>query len=426
MSTNGKFTDLKIKNLPAKDKQYELFDPTLANFGIRISPGGTKSFVLYYYLGRKKSRLTLGRYPDLSLSDAREMARTAQKRIAAGQDPHADKLRDRDQHHTTVFSSVVARYIENYAKVFTQSSVATQRILNNDFGSHWAKLQIGAIDKKMVLKRLEEIRKRQGPSAANHGFTALRAFFNWCLAQDILSETPCRSLKKPAPENSRDRVLNDDEIASVWSGTEKMGYPFGPFVQLLILTGQRRNEVAKLRWSELDFDQNIWLQRDNKSKRAHVVPLSPQAVSVLKRLPRLSDEFVFPARGSDRAISGFSKWKKKLDHLSRTNDWTLHDLRRTCATKLAQLGVEPHVTEFVLNHSSRMMTGVASVYNRHAYIDEKRQALEQWANHLHDELCDTNSNKNEVSSPFQKSAIIPAGGNNKGDSMIMIGSNIMN
>ena len=426
MSTNGKFTDLKIKNLPVKLKQYELFDPTLANFGIRVSPGGTKAFVFYYYLGRKKSRLTLGRYPHLSLSDAREMARTAQKRVAEGQDPHADKLRDRDQHHTTIFSAVVQSYIEQHAKIFTRSSHETKRILNNDFGTRWGKLQIGAVDKKMVLKRLDEILNNQGPSAANHGFAAIRAFFRWCMERDILLSSPCQGMRRPAPVPSRDRVLTDDEISAVWSGTEKMGYPFGPFVQLLILTGQRRNEVAKLRWSELDFDQNIWLQRDNKSNRAHVVPLSPQAVSVLKRLPRLSEEFVFPARGSDRAISGFSKWKKKLDQLSRTNDWTLHDLRRTTATKLAQLGIEPHVTEFVLNHSSRMMTGVASVYNRHAYIDEKRQALERWANHLQDELCDTNSNKNEVSSPFQKSAIIPARSSNKRDAMIMIGSNVMN
>ena len=415
MSTNCKFTDLKIKNLPVKLKQYELFDPTLANFGIRVSPGGTKSFVFYYYLGRKKSRLTLGRYPHLSLSDAREMARTAQKRVAEGHDPHADKLRDRDQQHTTTFSAVVDRYIENYAKVFTQSSIATQRILNKDFGSQWEKLQIGAIDKKMVLKRLEEIRKRQGPSAANHGFTALRAFFNWCLAQDILTDSPCRSLKKPAPENSRDRVLTDDEISAVWSGTEKMGYPFGPFVQLLILTGQRRNEVAKLRWVDLDFEQNIWLQRDNKSKRAHIVPLSPQAVKILKGLPRLSEEFVFPARGSDRAISGFSKWKKKLDQLSRTSVWTLHDLRRTTATKLPQLGVEPHITEFVLNHSSQVLKGVASVYNRHAYIDEKRDALEQWANHLQNELCDTKKSIENEQDVFSA----PAPRSSKPDPMIL-------
>jgi integrase len=375
-------TDLKIKNSPLKARQYEIFDGNFPNFGVRVSPGGTRTFIFYYRMGRKKKRLNLGRYPLLKLKDARELAREAQSRVIAGEDPQADKLKERDQHNSTLFSVVVDRYIETYAKVFTRSSPETKRVLNNDFVSRWGKLTLRAIDKRMVLKRLEEIRSNQGPSSANHGFTALRAFFNWCVEHDYLSDTPCKGMKRPAPVKSRDRVLTDQELGAVWLATKKMGYPFGPYVRLLILTGQRRNEVAKLRWDELDFDENIWTQQDNKSKRTHVVPLVPEAVSILKSLPRLSDELVFPARGSSRPISGFSKWKHKLDQLSGVNNWTLHDLRRTSATNLAKLGIEPHVTEFVLNHSSQLLKGVASVYNRHAYIDEKRKALELWSGYI--------------------------------------------
>lgn len=382
-------TDLKIKNLPLTATQYEIFDSNLPNFGIRVSPGGARAFVFYYRIGRQKKRLTLGRYPHLKLKDARELAREAQKRVTAGEDPQAEKLRDRNEHDSTLFSCVVDRYIDIHAKVFTRSSHEKRRVLNSDFVSRWGKLSLLAIDKKMILRRLDEIRRNQGPSAANHAYAAIRAFFNWCVEYDYVSDTPCKSMKRPAPVKSRDRVLTDQEVHAVWLATEKMGYPFGPYVRLLILTGQRRNEVAKLRWSDLDFDENVWSQRENKSKRPHVVPLAPVAVGILKNLPGLSDELVFPARGSSRSISGFSKWKKKLDQLSGVSNWTLHDLRRTCATKLAELGVEPHVTEFVLNHSSQVLKGVASVYNRHAYIDEKRKALELWSGFISNAVSDT-------------------------------------
>ena len=163
-----------------------------------------------------------------------------------------------------------------------------------------------------------------------------------------------------------------------------MGCPFGAFVQLLFLMGQRRNEVASMHWEDLDLEDGLWTlpAERNKSNRAHVVPLSPQVVSILKSIPRTHAVLVFPARGRDNPISGFSKWKRKLDSLSGASDWTLHDIRRTFSTGLAELGVRIEVTERILNHQSGALGGVAGVYNRFEYLPEKRVSLERWSDHV--------------------------------------------
>ncbi len=187
---------------------------------------------------------------------------------------------------------------------------------------------------------------------------------------------------------SRDRVLSDAEIVAIWWVADRMGYPFGRLVQLLILTGQRRAEVGGMRWQEVDPLKGQWelppgmQDRRHKSERRHLVPLSSQVLGILQSLPRVHDELAFPARGKENAISGYSKWKRKLDQLSGVKNWTLHDLRRTAATGMAAVGVPPHVIERVLNHSTGTLGGVAGIYNRFQYLDECRQALERWSQHL--------------------------------------------
>lgn len=382
-----KITDVYIRSPVPKDAQYEVSDPLVANFHIRVSPKGTKSFGLYYRVRGKRKRLVFGQFSQLSLKNARELARIAQRDIAEGRDPLAEKHRDREQRVSNEFSAVVSMYIENHAKVFTRTWPETQRVLNNAFVLRWGSVSLHDIDKGMVIKRLREIRVEHGPSASNHAFSYIRAFFNWCLAHDEIAYSPCSGLRRPAMVQSRERVLSDDELRAVWSASNVLGYPFGPFVQLLVLTGQRLSEVANLRWNDLDIGERIWTQVSNKSDSVHIVPLALPVIQILQGLPKLHVEFVFPARGSsNRPISGFSKWKKELDKEAGVRDWWLHDLRRTSATKMAQLGVEPHVTEHVLNHSSQMLRGVAGVYNRYSYVKEKRQALELWCDHVNREV----------------------------------------
>ena len=231
------------------------------------------------------------------------------------------------------------------------------------------------------------------PSAANRAFAAIRKFLNWCVERGYLEHSPCSGMKAPSKVISRDRVLSDEELTAIWLAAEKMGWPFGRVVQLLVLTAQRRNEVSGIRFQDIDQEEGLWTQpaMGNKSGRLHVVPLSPLALAIIRALPRVHDELVFPARGKNNPVSGYSKWKHKLDQLSGVKNWTLHDLRRTAATGMAGLGVPPHVVERILNHKTGVLGGVAGIYNRFAYQQEMSEALNQWSQHIENLICKAQS-----------------------------------
>lgn len=378
-------TDLDIKHLKPRDQQYEIFDPAMSGLAIRVSPGGAKAFVLLYRMGRRPRRYTIGRYPVLSLKGARQRANDALKIIALGKDPQTRKVTERARYQSTLFPTVAATFVEKYAKPNTKAWNETDRILRREFSSRWKNMRLQDISKHHVADVLDELVANSGPSAANHAFAAVRRLFNWCVERGELSISPSAGLKPPAPTFSRDRVLTSDEVARIWSAAGSMGYPFGPLIQLLLLTGQRRSEVSRLCWDQLDLDNGLWTQpsSSNKSKRVHLVPLSNSALDVLRNTPRQHDQLVFPARGiTNRAVSGFSKWKRRLDKQSRIVGWTIHDIRRTVNTGLAALKVSPHVADHILNHKGSVRSSVSAIYDRHDYLDEKRDALERWANHL--------------------------------------------
>lgn len=380
--TKKLLTDMTIKNLPPAAAQYDVFDEQVPNFGIRVSPGGTKTFVLFYRTNGKKSRVALGRYPIVKLRQARLQAVELAGKIAAGHDPRADRLSSRQSQEDWSFGTIVDAYIERYAKKNTKSWQETQRWLNREFVARWQTVRVQKVSKTMVVKAIDDIREQNGPSAANHAFAALRHFCNWCVERSYIDLSPCHGLKQPAKIKSRQRVLTDEELAAIWKACDDIGYPFGPFVKLLILTGQRRSEIANLCWSDLDLEGGVWTQTTNKSDRMHLLPLSTQAIAILKSMPRWTSDCVFPAKGKDRPMSGFSKFKKRLDALCGVEDWTLHDLRRTTATKMARLKIPGETIELVLNHQSHRLRGLAGVYNRYQYTDEKADALQQVADHF--------------------------------------------
>jgi len=378
-------TDLDIKHLKPHATQYEVFDAALSGLAIRVSPGGTKAFVLLYRIGRRTRRYTIGRHPVLSLKSARQLAADALKLVAAGRDPQAKKLIERERYQSSLFPVVAAAFVERYAKPNTKAWRETDRILRSEFSSRWKNLRLQDVSKQHVAEVLDELISQSGPSAANHAFAAVRRMLNWCVERGELSVSPCTGLKQPAQTFSRERVLSNDEVAKIWKAADSMGYPFGSLIQLLLLTGQRRSEVSQLNWSHLDFEGALWSQpsSSNKSKRVHLVPLSTPAIKLLREMPREHDQLVFPARGrTNSAVSGFSKWKRRLDKLSGTKDWTIHDIRRTVNTGLAALKVPPHVADLVLNHKGSVRSAVTAIYDRHDYLDDKREALERWATHI--------------------------------------------
>jgi integrase len=216
----------------------------------------------------------------------------------------------------------------------------------------------------------------------------IRLFFNWCVDRGLIDVNPCARLKMPAKKVSRDRVLSDAEILRIWNAARSIGYPFGTIAQLLLLTAQRRKEVTTLRWSDLNLEAAQWSIPGELTKNgiAHVVPLVPEVIDILKHVPRIDDAFIFPSRsGRGRTFSGFSRSKERLAALACVEEFTLHDLRRTTATRLAGLGVAPHVIERLLNHVTGVLGGVAGVYNRFKYRDEVREALALWTAYV--QLC---------------------------------------
>lgn len=188
-------------------------------------------------------------------------------------------------------------------------------------------------------------------------------------------------MKAPGKPSSRDRVLSDDEFTLIWTKAGIIGHPFGTIVQILMLTAQRRGEVAAMQWNDIDTGKAVWTIPADRTKngKPHAVPLSPSALALLASIPRMTSPFVFPARGKpNQPYSGYSKGKRELDAAADLHDWTLHDIRRTAATGMARLGIAPHVVERVLNHVSGTFSGVAGIYNRFRYEDEMRAALIAW------------------------------------------------
>jgi integrase len=248
----------------------------------------------------------------------------------------------------------------------------------------WGARKISTIQRPDVIRLLDGLVDQGNPISANRTLASLRKLFNWAEGRYALSGNPCDKVEMPGSETARDRVLTDDELAAVWRAATEQGGHFESVVKLLILTGQRRNEVAGMEWRELDLPTKLWkLPRGRvKNDNGHEVPLSPQSLAIIEAVPRIANRaLVFTTTGTT-PISGFSKVKLDLDEASGVEDWTIHDLRRTAASGIARLGVSLPVIEKILNHSSGSFRGVVGVYQRHSYADEKRAALDLWGAHL--------------------------------------------
>ena len=271
---------------------------------------------------------------------------------------------------------MVALFIERWQKPRNRSWQEVERILTREL-AHWAERPIQTITRRDLIELMDSITDRGAPYMANRTLAHVRKLFAWAMEREIVTASPVVGVGAPAREVSRDRVLDYAELAAVWQACEALGWPFCPIVRLLIVTGARRDEVASMRWRDLDLERAEWrLPREAvKTDREHVIPLSPLALEIIADLPRLGHSpLVFPANraSSMNAVSGFSRAKRRLDQLSGVEGWRYHDIRRTVATGLQRLGVRLEVTEAVLGHVSGSRSGIVGVYQRHEYRDEKR------------------------------------------------------
>ncbi len=375
-----KFTDRTVANLKPKGQaQVDYFDVATRGFGLRVSPGGTKSwFVKYVYDGAQR-RDRLGEYPAASLADARKLALDIKHKLAHDVDPRIERAARRAKRRDT-FATVAGEFIERHASKNRRGG-ETGQIIRRELMPLWADRPIDDITRRDVIEVLDGVMDRGSPYAANRLLAVVRKLFNWAIERGVIETTPVANISAPGKETKRDRALSDEEIQTLWLGCDKLGWPFGPFVQLLLLTAQRRGELAQVRWDDLtglDSDEPVWIlpRETTKSDRAHSVPLSPQAARIFAGLPRTGEYVFSTGRRGDKPLSGFSKAKVRLDAATSLSDWRYHDLRRTAASLMARLNIPPHVLSRMLNHAPSAQEGVTAVYNRHAYEPEKRHAIE--------------------------------------------------
>lgn len=385
------FTDLLIQKLKAPSSgQIELFDARAPGLSIRCGASGTKAFYLTYRLkgDRKRRRGKLGVYPVMKLVDARDARIDTLSMARRGIDPFADKA-DAKELEKQPFDVCAERFIAEHVERKSKRPSDASRIIRKEFIPVWGAREVREITKADVRDILNAIVERGAGVSANRALARVRKLFNWLVDVDVLDRSPCYRLPTPVAEISRDRVLSDRELRVIWFAADRCRYPYAPFLKLLVLLGQRRSEVAAVRWAHLDLDAGLWTMtnRSTKNSETHLLPLPRLAVEILKDCPRVGDSpFVFPSAHDDQKhLTGFTVMKAKLDKLSGVREWVLNDCRRSMATHMPALGVDETIIERIQNHkvaAGSRVSQVQRVYNRYKYAPQMLDALEKWSNHL--------------------------------------------
>lgn len=408
-------TQKKLESIgkAAADKGYavrtEIPDAGLPGLYLVVQPSGSMSWAVRYRHGGRPRKMTIGPFvlgedATFPLGLAREAAREALRIVADGRDPAAERA-EREARRPAemdlvpaVLDDFIKRHVKRENRESTQRNVVA--FIDNYIRPKWKTRDIKTITKRDVVDLLDDIADGGAPESAARVRAILSKLFNWCIDRDIVSASPVPRGSTARQGASRERVLTEEEIRLLWLGCDKAGWPFGPLVKLLLLTAQRRNEVAHAEHREFTLTGNDqhWVIPAERSKNGqeHAVPLSALVLEIIEGLPKVGEKYLLSTTG-ETPVSGFSRAKKIIDAemlalakkeaVDRGEDpdevklapWTLHDLRRTAASGMARLGFPVHVVEAVLNHKSGTIKGVAAVYNRYDYADEKRRALAAWA-----------------------------------------------
>jgi integrase len=412
-----KLTAAAVKNLKAPLKgRVEYWDSQLPGFGLRVSHKGGKVWQAFYRVDGKMVREkigTLAQIPDVA--DARQKARDSMTAASAGTNPVVQKRQEKaeqkaaamaeEERKANTLAGTIGRYMAERPKVNRKGKALAReyldeinRCLTRDvISSSLGMKPIAEIEAKDIRTLVRDI-SRTRPAHANHVLAYVRTALAWAVEEDIMAINVAAAVKPPAPRVERDRALEDWEIKLFWQACDQVGWPFGPLDKLLLLTGQRRDELAQATWSEFDLDNAQWTLPASRSKNgaSHIVHLSQLALDILGALPRVASPkaylFTTDRRATDTPISGFSASARRIkaamqkladaEGLPEVRNYTRHDLRRSAATNMAALGIPPHVIDKVLNHSTGKISGVAAVYNRFEYLEDRKAALDAWADHI--------------------------------------------
>jgi integrase len=373
-----RLTDLGLRSLPVPPKgQKTYFDVTLKGFGCRVSQGGTRTFVVM--VGRQRKLITVGRYPAMSLSDARQRAKVivGQQVSNTGQNTPSLTLRE----------ALDVFYKATEPRVRPKTLYDYQRSLNRHLAPLLAK-NLSDLTTDGVMRIIDGL--HQTPIEQLHAFLIATTFFRFCVRRRFLIRHPLHGLQLPGKFNERDRVLSPAELKAVYQAATVEPYPFGVIVLLCILSGQRRGEIAKLRWEYIDrAAQTITLPKTiTKNGLAHTFPYGTLTQAILDKLPK-TNGYLFPGRAYRRSLAddpqrhfeGWSRAKENFDKRCAVESWTLHDLRRTFRTLHGQIGTPPHIAERLVNHVS-ITSPVSKIYDRYTYLPEMREAVVKYQQHL--------------------------------------------
>jgi integrase len=369
---------------PGKADHFE-WDSELSGFGYRLRRGSgdkvLRTWNVQYRRGGATRRLLLGPASVLNAEQARAAAKKVLAQVALGEDPQAARA-DRRGKDKLNLRAVIEEYLATRKPIVRRSTF--REVYRYLTGPHFKPLHAMPVDlvsRKDVAARLVVIARERGSSTASRARTALSAFFVWAMTMGIVEANPVIGSPRPVESKPRERTLSDDELTAIWRACGDDDY--GRVIRLLMLTSCRRQEVGNIAWSELDLEHSIWTIPAGRTKnhRQHTLPLMLPAQSIIATVPRMaSRDQLFGQRGQ-----GFTNWaeaKHDLDARSGVSGWTVHDIRRSVATRMADLGVQPHIIETVLNHQSGHKAGPAGIYNRSSYEREVKKALALWADHV--------------------------------------------
>jgi integrase len=366
-------TPLEVKNAKPRAARHEL--PDGGGLYLVVQPSGAKSWAIRYRLHGKPEKLTVkGSYPAVTLAVAREAARNAQDSLAHGDDPKG--------HGSDTVTALAALYDQHHISGLRPGTQSMKRRQMAAIVKAWGPRPVASITRKDAVKLVDaaaDAIKRADPAAetanvANERAKNIAAFLQWCIDRGEIDHNVAHRIKR-RPTKSRDRVLTDAELTAVWHQAVDVNGRLGALVRLLILTGARRDEIASLRWSELQANTIELPASRTKTGVAHFIAITAAIRAVLDQCPR---EGEFALNGNFK-VNVSDRTRKYLNPPGVKN-WTLHDLRRTFASGCAKLEVPPHIIERCLNHNKK--SSVAAIYNRHSYAKEMRECWEKWSVHV--------------------------------------------
>jgi integrase len=397
-----KFSARRVANLKADPhRQVDYWDQKLPGLSLRISPSGRKTWTVYYRFRKRKRRFSLGRYPSVSLAEARARAHAAFAKLDAQQDPMAEKLAAQ---RAGTFAELAKDYLEHHAKKHKPKSWrGDQWMINRHLLPRWQHVKAQDVGRPDVRSLMEAVADGGAPVLANRLLALMSKMFNFAVSRDWRSDNPCKGVDRAIKEESRDRVLTGDEITSIWKALDREDPFFRALFRLRFFTAARGGEIRKMRWSNVDLDKGLWKipREDAKNEVASAVPLVDKAIETLLELrawqaerleqinsgrarkkldPYEPSGWVFPsARGDDEPFAWEQRAARRIRKTSSV-DFRPHDIRRTVATMLTEhCDVDRFLLKRILNHVDHDIT---AVYDRNRYIPQTRQVLEAWARTL--------------------------------------------